>query len=162
MIRCKVFYLWVAALPFNGLKDRMISRHMGRCPSCRESLASREEIRRILVQEEDIGGLDGLWPGMEGKLNRPARRDSRSGRRKGWILGFTAAGALAGVFAGVLVFNIFLTRFSPSLRQGGSFEIHHIRVDNRPARTFIVKPPESDMILVWAEKSPKEETGYDI
>ena len=162
MIRCKVFHMWVAVLPFNSLRDLMIRRHMGRCPSCGETLASREEVRRILIQEGDIGNLDGLWPGLERKLKDRIKRDSRSGRRKGWVLGFTAAGALAGLLAGVLIFNIFLTRFSPSHRQGGSFEIHHIRVDNQPARTFIVQPPETGMILVWADKSPKEETDYDI
>ena len=162
MIRCKVFYLWMDILPFNSLRDRMISRHMGRCRSCRENLASREEIRRILVQEGDIRGLDGLWPGIQGKLNKAIKRDPRPARRKGLVLGFTAAGALAGLITGMLILNIFLTRFSPSYRSGGSFEIHHIRVDNQPARTFVVQPPETDMILIWAEKSPMEEKDYDI
>jgi hypothetical protein len=162
MIRCKIFKLVAALLPFDSLKDRLIRGHLDRCRSCRDGLASAEEVRSILVQEEDICGLDGLWPTLERKLGGPERKDIPSRRRRGLILGFSAAGALAVMLAALLLFNIFPTRFSPSHRMGGSFEIHHIRVDNRPARTFIVQPLETDMILVWAEKSPKEETDYDM
>jgi len=161
MLRCKLIHILWAVLPVNGLKDRLMRAHMSRCSSCRGALATREDIRRILVQEEDISGFEGLWPGIQGSISKPQTIPSSSGRGHGLILGFSAAGALAGFFAVALLFNVFLTRFSPS-NTGGGFEIHHIRVDNRPARTFIVKPPESGMILVWAEKSPQEETGHDM
>lgn len=146
----------------NGIKDKLIRSHMGRCPFCRDSLASREEIQRVLVREVDIGNLDGFWGGIRNRLEKPGLKMPDSGRGHRVNLVFSVAGALAGFFAVALVFNIFLTRFSPTNTWGGAFEIHHIRVDNQPARTFIVQPRETDMILVWAEKPPQEETGHDM
>lgn len=162
MIRCRVLNVLLAVIPINGIKDRLIQRHINKCPGCRESLASREEIQRVLIREADIGSLDGFWPGIRKKLEKPGLTLKGSGRGHRLNLGFSAAGALVGFLAVAFSLNTFLTRFSPSNTLGGAFEIHHIRVDNQPARTFIVQPRETDMILVWAEKSPKEETGYGM
>ena len=72
-------------------------------------------------------------------------------RRWGW--------AVATAFLGVLLMSFLLLRdFRPERVSADAvparFELEYVRVGGQPANAVVYKPQGSDMIIVWAGKSP--------
>ena len=40
-----------------------------------------------------------------------------------------------------------------SLAETDGFVLHSARIENEPAKTYIIHPPDDGMIVVWVEKS---------
>ncbi|MCX6563308.1 MAG: hypothetical protein NTU60_06850 [Candidatus Aminicenantes bacterium] len=158
--------LFYRLLPFPSWKDALLRGHIERCPECERCLASREEARRILVQVRDVGDLDRLWPAISDRIHgiRPLlepdlglEREAAPTLKGGWRLAAAAAGMSLAVVLTLALVNFFR---SPSISGGGiaqgetdQVQIHYVRIDNEPARTFIFKPHDSDVVIVWAGKN---------
>lgn len=156
-------------LPFDAWKDALLRGHMENCPACRRRLASREEARRILVRGEDVGIPGGFWPAIADRIGGceiaaapmavTARASGPVPAPQRWAWRWAAA--VSGTALAV-VLTIALVRFLGAPAPGGAgavesrpdqVRIHYVRIDNAPAQTFIFKPRDSDVVIVWAGKN---------
>lgn len=167
MRHSKLMEFMYAIMPFHSWKDALLRGHIENCPDCGNRLASRDEARRLLVQAGDIDDLDGLWPAISEKIGgiRPSLapdagipQHAAASLKAGWRWAAAAAGLLAAAFL-----TVWLVRyFEPHAVQGGremaaeeleQVKIHYVRINNEPAQTFIFKPHDSEVIIVWAGKN---------
>ncbi len=156
-------------LPFDVWKDALLRSHMENCPACRRRLASREEARRVLIRSEDVGIPGGFWPAIADRIGGcgiAAAPKAGVARASGPVPGprrwaWRWAAAISGTALAV-VLTIALVRFLSPTAPGaaGAVEsgpdqvrIHYVRIDNEPAQTFIFKPHDSDVVIVWAGKN---------
>jgi hypothetical protein len=116
-------------------------------------MASQEEVRELIFQESDVEDYRDLWPAIKVRITEiePVKKSPYSFMRR-WAFG--AAGVAVVVLLGFLFF-ITLSRNGVLLEPEGEtgFQINSIRVGDEPATPFLYQPKDSDMILVWAEKS---------
>jgi hypothetical protein len=170
MRHSEILIFLVGILPIRAWKAALLRRHIEKCVACGERLASKDEVRRLLVQAGDLGDLSGLWPAISERIrgSRPApasfaRRALASkarvdgGRRRSlWRWAAAAAGMSLAVVLTLAVVR-FLQSPAPSGGLAGSeteqVQIHYVRIENEPARTFIFKPHDSDVVIVWAGKN---------
>jgi|GEM_PF-1658313 len=166
--------LAVSVLPRGGLREGVL-RHVETCPACQTRLIGREDARRFLVQADQIGGLDGLWPAIRkamdaGPASRPVvqggaayRTSSPPSRPKRRFLRWAAAtGGLGGAVLAVLTILALVVPRSVDFAgaaesQSDPLRIVSASVGGRPAETYIIEIPEDRMILVWVE--PRSEKG---
>jgi hypothetical protein len=162
----KLMDLFYRLAPFPSWKAGLLRGHIEKCPECGRRLAGREEARRVLVQVRDVGDLDRLWPAISDRIRgiRPSLEPDLGPAREvaptlkgGWRLAAAAAGMSLAVVLTLALVNFFR---SPSISGGGiaqgetdQVQIHYVRIDNEPARTFIFKPHDSDVVIVWAGKN---------
>jgi len=152
MLRCRITAFLVSALPIRPLQGLMIRVHADRCPNCRDGLAGRDEVRRLLVQQREGGEPSLLWAALEPRLSgRAAARSLPFWRRH--PLASSAASALAVLAALILVFKpSFRAAKTADLSILNVFQIRSISIDDQPADAYLFCPQDSDMIIVWAEK----------
>jgi len=116
-------------------------------------VAGRDEVKAVIVQQDDVRDFGDIWPAVKAGIleKKPERKMEASFYRK-WI--FAAAGMAAVIFAGFFFYTILL-KDRTGFRQEGEarFRINSIRVGDEPATPFVYQPKNSDIILVWAEKS---------
>ena len=160
MFHCKTVEIFYALVPLQPWRDLLIRRHIEKCPRCQAGLASREAVGSLLVQEMDVNIGRALWTGVEAALvgdSGGERMKDRAVplpvmRRWGW--------AVATAFLVVLITGFLLLK---DFRPGGTasaaavpvrFELEYVRVGGQPANAVVYKPQGSDMIIVWAGKSP--------
>jgi len=138
-------------------------RHIDRCPACRERLVGLEEARRVLIQAENVGCLDEIWPFVDNEMKAhpvPAGRafEKRERRRGSRLWRWAAAaGGIAGAVAVILLALGVLAPRSVNYASGAvpptdSLRILSASVAGRPAELYVVEVPEDQMILVWVEK----------
>lgn len=116
-------------------------------------IASRDEVKALIVQEKDALDFPDLWPAVKSGIldKKPGGKREVSFYRR---MAFAAAGIAAVLVAGFLFYSVFL-KSGANLKQGGEarFRINSIHVGDEPATPFVYQPKDSDMILIWAEKS---------
>jgi anti-sigma factor RsiW len=158
-------------LPFYSWKDALIRGHVERCPDCGRRLATPDEARRALVQAGGVGdterlrravaneiaGLDPslvLTPGRKGKPETSGIAVSPAKTAWRW------AAAAGGLFLAVFVTFALVRYFQSTPASGalaapdsGQFQINYVRIADEPAQTFIFKPHDSDVVIVWAGKT---------
>lgn len=116
-------------------------------------VASRDEVMALIVQQDEVEDFRDLWPAIKSGIVeiKPKRKAEFSFFRRRAL---AAACFLVVCLSGILIFK-FLPRSGSLLDQEGEapFQINSIRVGDDPATPFVYQPKDSDMILVWAEKS---------
>jgi anti-sigma factor RsiW len=148
-----------------------LARHMENCPACSARLAGRDEVRRVLVQAEDLGGLDDVWPAVKRALgpvagggrpnaiplSRPALKNKSV--RPAPAVRWAAAGCGLVLAAALLVGTVrYLghpgaSGAGDSLAETSGFILHSARIENEPANTYIIHPQDDGMVIVWVEKN---------
>ena len=160
MSLCKMVELFYALIPWKPWQGWLIHLHIEKCPRCQASLASREAVGPLLVQERGVETGRPLWPEIESALQEVSGRERSKGRdiytpvrrRLGW--------AVAGAFLLVLIAGIFLIKDFRPKRDAtealvpARFELEYVLVGGQPADTVVYQPQGSGMIIVWAGKSP--------
>jgi predicted anti-sigma-YlaC factor YlaD len=153
MFWCKVSHFLISIFPFKFLQSFLIRSHIQKCERCRSHMASREEVKDLIILESDVEEYRDLWPAIKAGIAEkiPKKKVIFSINRR-W--GFAAASVAAVFLAGFLLFLI-LSQNGALLDQEGEarFQINSIRVGDEPATPFVYQPNDSDMILVWAEKN---------
>lgn len=153
MFKCKIIDFFFFIFPLKRWRDFLIRHHVQKCSVCQDKLAGVEDVKSFLFQESDVGDLEKIWPVMK---EEPGEEKSREQRAvKPWL---RWAVGLASLFvAAVVVVGLYFT-FSP--KKGPSmgdlqerFQINYINIENKPAKTYIYRPGDSNMIIVWAEKN---------
>jgi hypothetical protein len=133
MLRCKIVNLLLSLFPFSFWQDFLIRSHVQKCDGCMSRVASRDEVKALIFTKE---------------------KEKKAGFSVNRRLAFAAAGIVAVCLAGFLFFNLLFRNGIPSEREGEArFQINSIRVGDKPATPFVYQPKDSDMILVWADKS---------
>jgi hypothetical protein len=165
-------------LPFVAWKDALLHGHIENCPACLGRLASREEARSVLIHSEEVGIPGGFWPAIVERISGcetitapgPSAGAARAPelapgpRRWAWRWAAAVSGtALAVVLTIALVSYLRAPAPAPGIAAVGAAEsvesasdqvrIHYVRIDNAPAQTFIFKPHDSDVVIVWAGKN---------
>jgi hypothetical protein len=116
-------------------------------------IASRDEVKDLIIQQDDVKDFRDFWPAVVSGISaKKAEGKTEVSFYRKWILAAASIGAL--ILAGFLFYAIFLKTGTLLEREGeAGFRIHSIRVGEEPATPFVFQPKDSDMILVWAEKS---------
>jgi hypothetical protein len=158
-------------LPFDAWKDALLRGHMENCPACRRRLASREEARRVFVRSEDVGIPGGFWPAIADRIGGceiavaaplagTARASELVPRPRRWAWRWAAVSA--GLFVAVLATAALVLFFRTAPPSGGleaaaahtdQIQIHYVKIGDEPALTYIFKPHDSDVVIVWAGKT---------
>lgn len=131
----------------------MIRLHIQKCPLCQKKIASLEEAKLFLTQESDIGEMEGLWPAVKKRLGAEEKKERHLfWPRWRWTAG--AAAVIVAVVVGFWFYSAFLRdKTVTEENMVEKFQINYIRIEKKPAQTYIYWPQESDMVLVWAEKN---------
>ena len=156
-------------MPLISWKDALISRHFERCPECAARLATREEARRLLVGEEDLGGLEGIWPAVKAAIKAPVPLIPVTVRTSvpAWRWLTAAAGFALAVLltwsavrffqpgSGMAGFEIASVAGLESQAEpaAGDVQLAYVRIADEPAQTIIYKPHDSNLVLIWAERN---------
>jgi hypothetical protein len=118
-----------------------------------EQIASRDEVKAFIFQQDEVKDFPDLWPAVKSGISekKPEGRKEVSFYRR---LVFATSGIAAVLCAGFLFYAI-LSKSGTHQKQEGEarFRINSIHVGDEPATPFVYQPKDSDMILVWAEKS---------
>jgi len=151
MFRCRMVNFLFSIIPLRIGQDFLLRKHIRNCASCQENLASLEEIKSLLIQEAEVGDLEGLWPKVEVQLAKEERKEKVFCLpRWGWAVG--AAGLLVAIILGVWLFwSDYFGK--PSEQLDRPFQIKYIRVHDKPARAYLFQPQDSNMIIIWAEEN---------
>ena len=151
MFRCRMVNFLFSIFPLKIWQDFLLLKHIQNCPACQENLASLEETRSLLIQEGEVGNLEGLWPKVKVQLTKEKRKEKFFRLpRWGWTVG--AAGLLIALILGVWLFrSANIGKRSEELDR--PFQIKYIRVHDKPARAYLFQPQDSNMIIIWAEEN---------
>jgi hypothetical protein len=132
----------------------LIRHHYEKCPDCSRDLAESEEVRSLLIKEVEANEISEFWTSLK------ARYKSRKNRRTplfttNWKWAYQAVGLV--LFA-VLAIWIFIS-VNSNVKDNNveSFRINYIKINNQPAQAYIYHPKDTNMVLVWAEKSSEGE-----
>lgn len=153
MFLCKIVHFWFSLLPLRPWQDFLIRAHIQKCPVCQARLASAEEVKALLIHENNVQDFRDLWPDVKSAVaaKKPGKRAFLDGYRK-WA--FAAVGLMAILIAGSLFYTVLVQNGELSVQQGDArFQINYLRVGDEPATPYLYQPKDTDMIIVWAEKS---------
>lgn len=150
MLKCKIIDFFASAIPLKRWQHFLIRHHTERCPDCLKKLASEDEVKSLLIQENGVGDLEGMWPAVKMKMRQSGERFRLRGRWR-WVY---SAAALLVIIAG-LIWIYFASVPPPDISEemtGDGFKINYIKVDDKPARAYVFRPQDSNMFIVWVEK----------
>ncbi len=153
---CKAVNFLYDLLPLKIWRGFLIRGHVDGCPACEKRLAAREEVKALLVQAEDMEGLGGLWPETRLKLEsacvQKQPRKPLVGLTWRWAIGLT--GLMIAVFTCLwLYLGYEPDRIQQGDEAGRRFQIQYLRVGDEPALSFVFQPQNSNIIIIWAEKT---------
>jgi hypothetical protein len=155
MIRCKLINLLFNVFPFKALQGFLIKNHFEKCPDCSKLLAGIEEARPLFFHEDEAEKGANIWPGLRTKICEveETRVKPSFWLRWRWALG---AACLSGF---ILVGFWFVQRpvdVAMTVQTGPdeNLQINFIKVAEKPAGAIVYEPKDSDMIIVWAERTP--------
>ncbi len=153
MFRCKVINFFFNIFPLKAWQSFLIRHHIQNCQYCQKMQTSIEEVRSLLIQESEGEGLEGEWLEIRGRLKEEKRKEKHIFRlRLRWIAG--AAGFFVVAAIGIwLYFSLTPDKSFQEKNLAKRFRINYIRVENKPAKTFLFRPHDSKMIIIWAEKN---------
>ena len=153
MLWCKINHFLLSAFPVNSWKDFLIRSHIQKCKRCKSQMASRDEVKALIIHERDVANFGDLWPAVKtGILRKKPGKKAAFTQNRRWV--YAAASVVLVFLAGFLLFTV-LSQNGVLTDQEGEvrFQINSIRVGDAPATPYLYQPKDSDMILVWAEKS---------
>ena len=152
MFRCKIINFLFLVFPIKPWQSFLIRHHIQKCHFCQAKLASGEEVKSFLIQEDEVGNLEGLWPAVRegfGKEKEKKRRVIKP--RWKWAVG--TACLVVAIAVAIWLYRPFTLDEVPSDENiVERFQINYIKVGEKPARAFLFQPQDSNMIIVWVEK----------
>jgi hypothetical protein len=144
-------------LPLKMWRGFLLRRHIERCAFCQAKLAGREAVKSLMVSENNLGPRPSLWPRVKTRLvsleeDRPKGTALSGQKRWRWV-----AAAVALLIVGLANFWL-LKDFRPEKMGAGEevssrFRINYLKVEDKPAQAYLYQPSESDLIIIWVEKS---------
>ena len=159
MWRCRMVEGLFRFLPFSAWQDWLIRRHVLGCPQCSAKLAALDEVRALLVQEQELGVGADLWPVEKSRLRTGLQ--PKTAASTGGV--FHSIGRWAAIAVGLTVAaatSLWLYRGNRGVEttdRSEKMRIDYIRIEDRPARAYVYQPQDMDMTLVWVEKNGEGE-----
>ncbi len=155
MIRCKIINFLFRVFPVRAFQGILIKHHFEKCADCQNSLVKAEDAQLFLVKEEKASEMVNLWPGINEKLCEGSGEKIRTPFFPKWRWALSAAGLMIFILTGFLYLNRpDSTELASQQGLDQSFKINYIKVEEKPAETYINEPLDSDLITVWAEILP--------
>lgn len=155
MIRCKLINFLFRVFAVRVFQSILIKHHFEKCADCQNSLVKAEEARLFLVKEEKALEIVNLWPGISEKLCEDTREKIRTPFFPKWRWALSAAGLTIFILTGFLYLNRpDSTEMASQQGLDQSFKINYIKVEEKPAETYVYETQDSDLITVWAEILP--------
>ncbi len=153
MLHCKALHFLLSIFPFKFWQSFMIRSHIQKCDVCMSRVANRDEVKALIIQQDDVGDFRDLWPAIKSGVVEK-KPEIKAEFFSHWKWAIAAASIVVVMLAGFLFYTT-LSQNGILLEQEGEarFQINSIRVGDEQATPFIYQPKDSDMILVWAEKS---------
>lgn len=154
MWRCRMVDGLIRFLPFRAWQDLLIRRHAMKCADCLGKLAAAEEVRSLLVQEEDLVEILDFWSAVRPRLHvKPPVRGRTFGPFWTWVS--AAAGLLVVILTG---FWLLKDNGAPDDPEYGlGLHIDYVKIEDKPARAYVFHPKDVEMTLVWVEKDGEGE-----
>ncbi len=150
MFKCKFIDFLFSVLPIKRWQDFLVRRHIQNCAVCRNKLATIDEARQLLIPENEIENLEGVWPAVKSRLDERRRQKPQAQRR--WRWAFAAASLIIIISAVWLYLAFGPGKGSPEPPFAEQFQINLIEIDNQPAQAFVYHPHDSKTFFVWVEK----------
>lgn len=152
MLKCRLIDFLFAVFPLKLWQGFLIRRHIQKCPNCLRKLADADEVKPLLIQENETGSLEGIWPAVRDGLGQD-RGEVRIPlwRQRKWVY---ASGLLVAALAGLIwLYSVFFQGRSPSQEPfAEQFQINFIEIENEPAQAYVFHPQDSNTYFVWVEK----------
>ena len=126
----------------------LIRSHIQKCERCMSQMASREEVKALIIQESDVEDFRDLWPAIKtGVAEKNHEKKAVHSINRRWA--FASVGIVAVFLAGFFLFSVF-SRNEAMLDQEGEerFQINYIRVGDEPATPYLYQPKDSDLSLI--------------
>ncbi|MGD1010840.1 MAG: hypothetical protein ABR951_11915 [Candidatus Aminicenantales bacterium] len=156
MVSCKIIDALYAMVPSRLLRNFLIRSHIERCGHCQARLVSRTEAEALFVKSGEVRAGEELWKRIE---RRTGQDTAVPEKKPAWLRWEWAAGA--ATFLVLAAASLWLLRGVQTVavradyaRPAGRFEINYINVGGAPAQAYIYQPAGSDMIIVWAGRTP--------
>lgn len=160
-MNCKRFEFLCRVVPFSPLRQFACRRHVDRCPECRQAFSNADELPPLLVTAEQLpAGID-LWPGIRAAITDSApERSTDKGpllpapHFRRWAL------AMGIVFLLLAVGFWFINHGRQAERQPNppikrpalQTRVSSARVEDRPARVFLIQSRDPDRSIFWIAK----------
>ena len=156
MVSCKIVNTLYDAVPSCPFRDFLIRAHLDKCASCRARLVSRHEAEALFVKPEDVTAVNGLWRRIDRRAGQETAVPERgfAGLRWEWVAGAATVLLFAAASFWLLRDVQTVAVRADYARPADRFEINYINVGGAPAQAYIYQPAGSDMIIVWAGKTP--------
>ena len=155
MWQCRMADRMIRFLPVKAWQDYLIRRHVSECSACMGKLAAKEEIRAVMIQEQDLVEVKDFWPEVKQRMQMSSKTLPRF-QHPAWQ--WVSAGAALIV---VVLVGFWLVRgFGGGERtamSGQKLQIDYVKIEDKPAQTYVYKPQGADMTLVWVEKIGESE-----
>jgi predicted anti-sigma-YlaC factor YlaD len=153
MLRCNIIHFLMSVFPLKIWQGLLIHSHVDKCETCRGKLASLDEVKTSLYQESDVENFREIWPDVKAVIID--KKAEKKAFFPTWLKWASAtAGFVTLILAGVLFYSILIRNGGIAEKNRGEyFRINSISVGDEPATPFLYQPQDSDMIIVWAEKS---------
>jgi hypothetical protein len=120
-------------------------------------LANKEEILPLLLEENESEFLKNLWPRVHAGISDGGQEERYYPHSK-WKWALVAAGMMIILLSGIWFFNFFdMNKASVDREFIDPFRINYVSIDNKPARAYVFKGPDSNMTFVWVEEKDKGE-----
>jgi hypothetical protein len=150
-------------LPFDGWKDALIRGHVERCPECSRQLITAEEARRAIAGADHAGRVDVVTRKVMAEIEACAPLAAPVRAATSLASVWRWAAATAGLAAAVVLIAALVLFFRGAPGAGSldgaavlefeEFQINYVKIGDEPAQTFVFKPRDSDVIIVWAGKT---------
>jgi len=134
-------------------QDLLFRLHIRDCPSCQKELVTVGEAKGFLIKEEETDVPENLWPAIRTGLAESEKK-TRPLLRPGWKWAAVFTGLLVVIALGLSIFfGVFPDRESVDNSLVERFQIKYIRIEDKPATTYLYTLNESKIVFIWAEKN---------
>jgi hypothetical protein len=163
MVSCKLVNRLYGAIPLRTVRALLLRSHIEKCERCQAALLSREEAKALFVQPEGVGITEETWrkvsEASSGAAGLPGAQVDHRRRRLMWWQWAAGAATLIAVAAVGFWLLDFVRGPGPgptpaTVAAASGFEIKYVNIGGEPAQTFIYQPQGSEMIFIWASKTP--------
>lgn len=151
---CRMVDQLIQILPVKAWQDFLIRRHVPGCAACMGMLAAKEEVRAVMIQEQDLVGVKNFWPEVKRQLHESLKIPDRL-QTPVWKWVSVAAALVVMVLTGLWLYQGF--GGNGAAEAGQKLQIDYVKIEDKPARAYVYKPHGADMTLVWVEKNGEGE-----
>ena len=151
---CRMIDRLIQMVPLKAWQDILIRRHVSGCPACQGKLAAKEEVRAVMIQKQDLVEVKDFWPEIKRSLFTEPKIPART-YRSFWQGAAIAAGLVVIILTSLWLYWGF--RGNGATDPGHKLLIDYVKIEDKPARTYVFKPQGADMTLVWVEKNGEGE-----